>query len=246
MSFSLGRGGSRDAAKSDLKAPSVPQVNLLPASIADAKEAGKLKRWCGLALVLALVIVGGFYFLATQEEADARDRLDAARDETTALTRERNRLSYVPTVYNFLDRIDIATRTGMFSEVLLQQYLDAFATVLPEDASFTNISYVVNPENLIPSGAPSLIEPHVAVITFDTRSATVPDTAAWLTGLNSIHGLSNASLNTTTITEDDGSVYYETAVTVYATYDALSLRFEEVDVVRDEDADDTATQDEED
>lgn len=218
-------GGARKVGQ--LHAPSVPQVNLLPSSVGDAKRDARLRRVLALAVVAVLVLAGIFYFFAVTTEANAQDELDTAYAETSQLQSEKAKLAYVPVVLAQLVDTTIAQTLAMGEEVRWTDYLSAITAVLPADTSITKLD--VAPATPEASGAAVVTSPAVSIVTFDLRSSTVPNTAAWLTALATVPGFQNAYFTSALVAELDGTVYYTVASSVEVNDSAFSNRFALVD-----------------
>lgn len=217
----LPKGGGRKTGL--LQAPSVPQVNLLPSSVGDAKRDARLRRMLALSLVGVIVLAGIFYFFAMTTESSAQEELDSAHAETSKLQSEKVKLAYVPVVLAQLVEATIAQTVAMETEIRWTDYLSAITAVLPADTSITKLDVAPVPPDT--TGQPVTTEPAVSTITFDIRSSTVPNTAAWLSALATVPGFQDAYFTSATVAEFEGKVFYTVTSTVEVNDSAFSNRF---------------------
>lgn len=217
-----------NAPKRGSRAPihSLPQVNLLPPEVRAARGLTRTKRWLAVVVVLALVMAVGLVFFAVLTQRAADEELALQQAATVRLEAEKEQYAEVPLVLAQLDAITAARQVGMSTEVIWPGYLAAIAATAPEGTSIEMISTTgATPMVLPPFPASVLAAPGVASITFAGRSLTLPDTAAWLDGLETIPGFTDAWFSTAAITESEGLVYYTVNGTVQVTDLAYAERF---------------------
>lgn len=211
--------------------PETPQVNLLPPEVVAARGIKVVKRWLGVAIVLALVVSAGVVALAWLGQQAADQLLVEEQAETARLQAEREKYVEVPLVLGEIDRVATARLFGMSTEVEISRYLDAIAATAPEDVAIDTVLVQIDgPTTAAGEPADPLASPRIGSITFHAESATVPDTAEWLDTLAAIPGFTDAWFTAASITEDaDGVSFYSVDATVSVDSDAYALRFLEVE-----------------
>ncbi len=209
--------------------PRLPQVNLLPPEVSAARGIRRTQRLLALALVgvLALCALGWVGSMVVQGEA--QDGLAQAQSDTSAIQTESQQYAEVPQVLQQLDQTEQAQQFGMAPEVLWADYVGAIVAVLPPDVKIESI-------------ASTLTSPvQAATLTTDTlqsgdsigemqvigRTTTLPDTAQWIAGLDSVPGFDDTRLTSMVTAADtkDGSTFYRVTLVVQVTPDALSGRY---------------------
>ena len=125
-----------------------------------------------------------------------------------------------------LEDITAARAFGLSTEIQWRPYIDAIAAVLPPFVSIDSMT-VVQAAPLSPMAMPAepLAQPGFGSISFNARSVTLPDASLLLEALDSISGFADPTLQSSTVTEEDGTVYYLVTATIQADSSALSLRF---------------------
>ncbi|AEE46125.1 PilN domain-containing protein [Cellulomonas fimi] len=216
-------GGSAPTALSG----TLPQVNLLPPEVRAARGLRTTKRWLVISLVLTVVAcVGGFGFALISAAAAATELADA-QAETTRLEQEQAKYAEVPEVLDALDQATLARTVGMGADVLWKPYVDALAAVLPAGVSIDTFTVTSNEPTATPvAPADPLQAPSAGQIMFTARSVTVPDSAAWLDGLESVPGFSDPWVSSVMVTDDESGTYYTVTATVQFTEAAFSHRFD--------------------
>ena len=209
-----------------LGAPRLPQVDLLPPEVRAGRGLSKVKRMLGLGLVATMVLAGAGYGWAYLEEQSANEHLADAQDKASALVRERQQYAEVPVVLKALEDITTARVFGLSTEVLWRPYIEAITAVLPPNVSIDTFN-VAQGSPLTPVSVPvePLSQMGVGSVVFSARSVTMPDASLWLDSLDSIPGFADPTLQSSTVTEEDGTVYYLVTATIQVDASALSLRF---------------------
>lgn len=208
--------------------PRLAQVNLLPPEIRARRALTALSRWLvgGLA-VLALALAGGFV-AATQQVDAARADLETAQAQTARLTSEQLTYAEVPTVLGQVAGLRQARTQGLATEVPWSPYLGAVLAVLPDGVEVTSVD--VTGATPMLAAAPALDPlqaPSLGRIALTGRSATVPDTASWVDGLNAIPGLSDAWVSSAALGSDEAhGPHYVISASVQVTDAALAHRFD--------------------
>lgn len=209
-----------------LNPPPVPQVNLLPSSVGDAKRDARMHRMLLAGVGGVVVLAAIFYFFAVMAESNAQEELDAANVTTSELTKEKVSLAYVPVVIDQYTTSLIVQTVGMAGEVNWKNYVGAVTAVLPPNTAITKINALADGMGTgLPENTNSLAGPRVATITFTTRTATPPDTAQWLIALKSVQGFQDVLFSDYKLIDVDGNAVYEMISTVELDYTSLSNRF---------------------
>ncbi len=207
-------------------APRLPQVNLLPAEVRQARQFSTVRRYLVLALVAAVVAGAGLIGFGMLTASQARSTLANEEARTQTLLAEQAKYAEVPLVYGTRDDTLRAREIGMVTDVAWGRYLLALGAALPEGVSLTTVTVeAAGPLQGFTTSADPLLRPGVARLTFGTRSEVVPQTADWLTALEKVPGLYGVTFQASTLAEKEGSVFYETAATAEVDLRAYSQRF---------------------
>jgi Tfp pilus assembly protein PilN len=214
------------AAKDVAHAQGLPQVNLLPPELRAARALGSMKRWLALGVVASLAVSGVMVTIATHSVNSAETSLATAQKRTGDLLAEQAKYAEVPAVLGALDSAKTARVYGMSGDVAWADYIGAITAVAPQQVSIDSLQVQIGPpqEALVPS-ANLLTVQGVGRLTLVGRTATVPDTAAWITSLDSVPGFDSAYFTSSPISEKNGSVYYKVTATVELQTSALSGRY---------------------
>lgn len=207
----------------------LPQVNLLPPEVRAARGLHQTKRWLAVSLVLVLIVCVVGYGFALMTRGLASSDLSKAQAETARLQSDQTKYKEVPLVLGALNSAKSARHLGMATDVQWKSYIDAITAVLPEGVSIDQFTGTVTGAAVGPGatagGAQPLQAAGVGTITFTGRSAAVPNTAAWITALNSVPGFASAWVSATNRTSDASGTYYSVSSTVTLTSAAFSNRF---------------------
>lgn len=218
------RGGKQSTAP--VVAIGLPQVNLLPPSIRAKRALGRTKRMLAYALVGVVVLLGLAAAYAVMHKEAQESRLDTATAETTRLMKQQAEYAEVPRVLGQVDKLNQVLVQGFSTDVDWGAYMAALAAVLPKDVHMRTMAMTGATPMLAPSEVTdALAGSSVATLTFDVEAPTVPDTAAWVDGLNSIPGFQDARVSNATWTIDETESYYLVTGTVNLTSEAYTGRF---------------------
>ncbi|MEP7763987.1 fimbrial assembly protein [Sanguibacter sp. 25GB23B1] len=210
----------------NLGAPERPQVDLLPPEVRAGRGLQRIKRWLALSLVLAVVVAGLGYGWAHLTDQAANDHLAQAQDDAAGLAREKAKYAEVPVVLSAIEDVTLARTFGLSTEVAWTPYVSAIAAVLPAGVSIDSFA-VTQGSPLSPAlmaGDP-LSDAGLGSIVFSARSLTIPDASAWLAALDSIPGFMDPTLQSASITDEEGTVYYSVTSTIQIDVSALTHRF---------------------
>ena len=204
--------------------PVLPQVNLLPPEIRAGRQLSNLKSWLGVALLITVLAAGGLVVTSQLSLRSAQDALANTEDENAALVARQAEYAEVPTVLNQLENTTNARLVAMAAEVDWRPYIMAIAATAPAGVSIDNLA--VSPPGVgAVSTSGDISDLVVAVVTFQGRSATLPDTAAWLDGLAAVPGLADPWFTSAGLQSQNDIGYYAVTGTVNVTYEGLAMRF---------------------
>lgn len=211
---------------SSIGAPGAPQVNLLPPEVKSRQAIGGIRLRALLVLVVAILIIGVVTISSMFALASAESEVLEKEARVQVLQNEMAQYSEVPRVKGQLQDAKTAREFAMSAEFAWSDYLRAIQSVAPEDWTLTDFAATIPTPMEDPTMNPNPIGvPSVATITFTGRAATLPDVAEWLEGMATIPGLSDPYVSSTQISEEDGTVYFETIATAQVTFAALESRF---------------------
>jgi Tfp pilus assembly protein PilN len=206
----------------------LPQVNLLPPEVRAARGLVNVKRWLALSLVLVVIVAALAYGFTILLKHNAAAELADAQTETVRLQQEEAKYAEVPQVLGDLARTEQARVQGMSTDILWKQYLDAITAVLPAGVSIDTFTVTqASPWLAAPIGTDALLDPGVGSILFTVRASTLPDSAAWLDGLEKIPGFKDATFSAAALNQTDGAPFYAVTSTVQVVDAALSHRFDQ-------------------
>jgi hypothetical protein len=202
-----------------------PQVDLLPKEVRAVRKLKATKRLLALALLALVLLAALGWVYALFALNAAKSELAEAEADTQRLTTEQATYVEVPRIKGQLADVQGALEQGTASEVLWKQYFEALRAVTPAAISYDSVAITVSTDSSASASADPLAGPSVGRIAFTGRSTTLPDMSAWLDAVRGVTGLADPWFTQASITDDDGSVYYETSATVQITDLALAHRF---------------------
>jgi len=205
----------------------MPQVNLLPQHVRDARRLRSARHLLVLGLV-GIVVLGGLGFGgAMMSRFDANDQLSAAQAEATRLSSLEVKYAEVPLVRSQSAKITAARRSATATEILWQPALASFAGTLPSGTTVDSLSVAPIEKTTAGSTAdPLASSDSAAALQFTARSATVPDVAAWMDALGAIPGFTDVRISAFTKSDDGTTSYYQVQGTLQLTQSLLAHRFD--------------------
>lgn len=229
MSLSLKKtsstSGGVSKAQKDIGATRLPQVNLLPTDVTEARNLKKLKAVLAGALVLVLVLVVALTAIASGLVSKAQGRVDAQNAETARLQSEQRKYAEVPVVLGKIDATEEAFFQAGMGDVHWTGVLDAVTATLPEDVEVrTLIVQGWDPAQ----GAVALSDPtqpgvYAARISLELVSATRPDVVELLTGLEELPSIASPRISSVESVMGEGDdVMYATVASFTVTPLAFS------------------------
>lgn len=215
--------------KTDVAAPALPQVNLLPGSIRAKRALARTKRFLASALVAVVALVTVAALGAQQVNSRAQARLSTAQDKTIALMKEKGEYTEAPRVLGQVQDLRGALEQGFATEVSWKPYVSALLAVLPEGTHLRTIE-LKSATPMLAAEAPTspLQGASVATLTFTGDTTTVPDTGKWIDALDAIPGFSDAWVRTGELTADQersDEPFYKIESSVQVNTAAFANRF---------------------
>ncbi len=219
----LAKSKGKKSAPLVLPAVPVPQVNLLPPEVGDARKADAAKRWAVVAVVVAVVLVAVGWGVVQMGQSAATDKLNQAQSETAQLRNEQQKYAEVPQIQAQQDALRATRDTAFATNVDWATYIGGTLGVLPQGSSLEKIVGTLS-SSITGPVAPidGLDQPGVGQVTITTRSLTVPDAGALIAAINSIKGLTEARVTAVELISDsDVGLFYRTTLTAQVNEDAL-------------------------
>lgn len=220
------KGAGPKGAAPRASAPTLPQINLLPSEIREARGVRALRVYLLGALAVVVAIIGAAYVVTMGQASSAQDDLVAEQTRTTTLLTEKATYAEVPVVLDQLQRATEGLALASSTEILWKDYLDAIVAVTPEGTIISNVAVeAAGPIDEGPTALDPLQDVAPARVTISAFSVTRPDSALWMQSLEGITGLDNPRLYTSARRGIDPDVGYETVLTIDASSLALADRF---------------------
>ena len=222
------------AGTNDLVLGGEPRVDLMPAEVHAKRQGGSTRRLLTLVLIASIVIVGAGYAAASLKAVSSTAELAVSQARTQELLAEQATYSEVTHVIQGSALITEARPQVTATEVLWKDYLDPVLAALPPTATVVSIAAVgrspIEPELGITG---PLREPRVAGLTITIKTPTIPDATGWMRRLPNTPAFADSM--PTSIANPDGT--YTTTITLNASDDALSHRFDDEEEPTEDGAD---------
>jgi Tfp pilus assembly protein PilN len=210
-----------------LQAPALPQVNLLPGDVRQARTLGVVKRWVIASAGLTVLTVGSVAGAAQLQAQDAASRLARANAESAAMLAEQRPLAQVTGTRDQVTALTAARAFGLGQEILWADYLGGISIVIPPGVGITTLDYTgATPLTAAPVSTDPLVPAGLGTITFTALGREVQDTAAWADSLESLPGLRDARISGTVRNDESGTFTYEFTGTIQVDAGALAHRFD--------------------
>lgn len=159
------------------------QINLLPSEIAQRRRARQITLLIaagGLALIALLILI---FVIQAARLSGERGRLEAAREENTALQRRITQLQSVAELQQTLENKQRLLGQLTANEVRWSLLLSNISLVIPSEVWLTNLSGSVQAPT---PGTPRAAQGPLGTIQVTGRSFTHLDVARWLTRLSGV------------------------------------------------------------
>jgi Tfp pilus assembly protein PilN len=205
----------------------LPQVNLLPPEIEQARQFRRVQFGLGGAVLAALVAAGALFVAANAQVGEAQDHLDANKAQATQLQSNVDEYAEVPLVLGQVDAARAQLGQAMGQEVRWSYFLNDLSLKIPRHVWLDSM--------IVTSSAPTAVTTvdqyaavGVATIAFEGHGYRHNDVAAWLNSLARQKGFTQPYFSDSTVDPvgtDEDAVKFSSTVTV--TDDALSNRYTE-------------------
>jgi Tfp pilus assembly protein PilN len=210
-----------------LVAPALPQVNLLPGDVRQARTLGAVKRWLLVSAGVTAVAVGTVAGVAHLQGQSAASDLAQAEAEFASLQVEQGPFSQVTDVRAELERLRSARDFGVRQEILWSVHLGAVSAVTPPGVGIVTLDYQgATPLAAAPASTDPLIVSGLGTLSFTALAADLPDTAAWSDALETVPGLRDARVTAMNRADAGGRFRYEISGTIQVDERALAHRFD--------------------
>ncbi|MCU1431894.1 MAG: Fimbrial assembly family protein [Actinotalea sp.] len=209
-----------------LGAFALPQVNLLPPEIRSRRTLGRVKLRLALMLLGVMLLAVVLFVAAVLDEGAAARELALQQAEVQRLTGEQATYAEVPQVKGQIAQALAAREYAMSTEVMWVDFMRAIQAVVPSGVGIETLT-ITAPSPMLETVTSSdpLAEASVGSISFTGNSGTLPDVAAWLDGLDSIPGFSDATFSSAEIVDEDGLITYALTSTVQVDESIFANRF---------------------
>lgn len=209
-------------------APSLPQVNLIPAHVRAKRKIAVLRVWLALGLLIVLFLTISASVAAVWEKRLAESDLVDAQDRNSSLLASQAKYSEVPKVLHDLQVHQQARTFGMSTEVLWSPYLAAIAAATPVDVSIDSLS--VSQDTVFTGAQNSSAGPlstpgTVGVVSLSGRSLAIISVSDWDDALSKITGVVDVEVTSIEVNEDNGTTYYAVGATLRITPDAFANQY---------------------
>ncbi len=218
--------GVNDRKQKTIGATRLPQVNLLPSEISDARSLKRLQGVLAAVLVLVLVVIGGATLVASRSVTTAQERVDAENRETTRLQTEQRKYAEVPVILKQYSDTSSALFRASVGEILWVPVIGTVSATLPKGVEVRKL--VV--ESWTPTdGAPAPADPAQAAVmarlAFELASETRPEVSELLSGLEGVPGFTDARVSSIDTVGTGEDATYSSIVSVSINAGGLAGRF---------------------
>lgn len=206
----------------------LPQVNLLPPEIEQARRFRHLQMGLGGAVIAALAVVGGLMVAASAQVGQAQDDLDTNRAQAAQLQTKVDAFAEVPLVYGQVEAARAQLGQAMGREIRWSFLLNDLSLKIPNRVWLTSMTAT---ETEGPAAVPvdgQFAASGIGNIAFDGSAYSHNDVAAWLNALARQKGFTQPYFTNSTLVKKGTSgdaVTFTSQVTL--TEDALSKRYTE-------------------
>ncbi len=209
-----------------VKAPTSPQVNLIPAEVAKRREQGRSRLMVLFALVIFVGVLFGAVVWADASASAAESALASEQAKADKLNAKIAEYAIVPQVKAELQNATNArTYAGVFDTPWLSIW-DQLLQALPASARLDNASWgSTSPAGVAAQSTSPFASDTIGMVTFAGSSLEYVDAADVVDAINSIYGFTDASISTTQREDTDGFVYYTFTGEFRFTAAILTFRF---------------------
>lgn len=218
----------RPAARTELRGPTMPRVNLLPPEVVEIRRFRRVQYGLGGAVLAAVGVVILLLVLAMGAVSSAQQRVDAARDEHSQLQGRVAKLNGVKQVYTQVASSEAQLRSAMGGEVQFSHYLNDLSMTIPQNVWLTNLSITLAGTGTAPParGSNPVATPGVGTVTAIGTAFSHNDVASWLESLGRQKGYADPYFSSSTVSATGARQTVNFSSTATVTAAALSHRFD--------------------
>jgi hypothetical protein len=214
------------AAAVALAAPALPQVNLLPAEISEARTLGVVKQWLVVSLGVTALAVGTVAAVAQLRVQDAAAQLSQANAETAGLLAAQRPFGEVTAVRTELESVRSARSFALGTEILWSDYLGAVEAVTPDGVTIQTLDYSgATPLVTAPVPSDASVDTGVGTLSFTAQAEGLTDAADWADALDAVPGFDDVRVTTAALSDPTADRYTLTG-TIQVDEAALAHRFD--------------------
>jgi Tfp pilus assembly protein PilN len=173
----------------------LPRVNLLPSEITEGAKFRTAQMVMGLAVVAAVVIVGGLWYLASADEGSAQDDLANAHAQGQQLQTELSTYSTVQPVYDQAVTAEAQLTQAMSQEIRYSFVLNDLSLGMPQGVWLTNIT-ISQPVDAPDSTKGAWGNVTAGSVIMQGASSNLPQVAGWLQALAAQKSFTDPNLTT--------------------------------------------------
>jgi Tfp pilus assembly protein PilN len=174
----------------------LPRVNLLPQEISESAKFRTAQLVMGLAVVGAVVIVGGLWYLASSDESAAQDQLATAQSNGAQLQTQLTTYANVQPVYDQAVTSQAQLTQAMSQEVRYSFVLNDMSLGMPQGVWLTNVT-ISQPVDAPDSLKGAWGTPVLGSVTMQGSASTLPQVAGWMQALAAQKSYTDPYLTTT-------------------------------------------------
>jgi len=174
----------------------LPRVNLLPSEITESAKFRTAQMVMGLAVVGAVVVVGGLWYLASSDESAAQDQLNAAQADGAQLQTQLRTYDSVQPVYDHALTAQAQLSQAMSQEVRYSFVLNDLSLGMPQGIWLTNVT-IQQPVDAPGSTKGAWGNPSLGTVTMQGSASNLPQVAGWLQALAAQKSYTDPYLTTT-------------------------------------------------
>jgi Tfp pilus assembly protein PilN len=204
----------------------LPRVNLLPSEITEGAKFRTAQIVMGLAVVAAVVVVGGLWYLASADQSAAQDDLAAAQSEGSQLQTELATYSNVQPVYDQALTAQAQLSQAMSQEIRYSFVLNDLSLGMPAGVWLTNLT-ITQPVDQPSSTKGAWGNVSEGSVQLQGAASNLPQVAGWLQALAAQKSYLDPYLTTTQGTgtaSSSGSYTFTSSVGISSK--ALSHRYD--------------------
>jgi len=174
----------------------LPRVNLLPSEITEGAKFRTAQMVMGLAVVGAVVVVGGLWYLASADESSAQGDLAVAQSEGAQLQTELATYANVQPVYDQAVTAQAQLTQAMSQEVRYSFVLNDLSLGMPQGVWLTNVT-IAQPVDAPGSTKGAWGNVSQGTVTMQGSASNLPQVAGWLQALAAQKSYTDPYLQTT-------------------------------------------------